>query len=301
VISFLDDGLDVKFKTILNLLGIPFLMGPLYGVFIDMGFWRKIGKIKTYVLVCPIIYCSLLVLLSFFIDQWQKDLQIWGFFGIYIMIMLSLSILMSAVDSWIATIFEEAKKPIGSYGRFIGFAFGHFTGYNIFIALSSKKFCNDYLGIEDPPWKASQFVLWIAIYCVVTMIGVMIFVAERVEVQQMVTTFSHIKKAFKQIFKKPMTKKWVFLTMFKSFGVDGILQCITTVLVKEGVKKETIVLAYSLASIPVLIGTIIITKFLKKGKMMISVYYLLWFGLALTFLDIYTYHDYITNGDGNTI
>jgi hypothetical protein len=208
---------------------------------------------------------------------------------------------MSAVDSWIATIFEEAKKPIGSYGRFIGFAFGHFTGYNIFIALSSKKFCNDYLGMEDPPWKASQFVLWVAIYCMVTMVGVMIFVAERVEVQQKVTKFSHITKAFKQIFKKPMTKKWVFLTMFKSFGVDGVLQCITTVLVKDGVKKETIVLAYTLSSIPVLIGTIIFTKFLKKGKMMISVYYLLWFGLTLTFLDIYTYHDFKTNGDGNTL
>ena len=52
-----------------------------------MGFWRKVGKIKTYVLICPIVYCTLLGVLSFFIDQWQKDLQIWGFFGIYIMIM----------------------------------------------------------------------------------------------------------------------------------------------------------------------------------------------------------------------
>ena len=34
VITYQDDGLDVKYKTILNLLGIPFLLGPLYSPFL---------------------------------------------------------------------------------------------------------------------------------------------------------------------------------------------------------------------------------------------------------------------------
>ena len=51
--------------------------------------------------------------------------------------MISLAIFLVAIDAWINMMFEEEKKPLGSYGRFIGLAIGGFSAYNAFILLSS--------------------------------------------------------------------------------------------------------------------------------------------------------------------
>ena len=215
--------------------------------------------------------------------------------------MLSLALLMSAVDGWIPTLFEEEKKPIGSYGRFIGFGLGAFLAYNIFLLLNSKKWCKDFLNIDEPPLKSAFFLKCVAAYCVVTSILIIVFVSERVERKAKILKFSHITKAFKQIIKKPMTRKWIFVCMLKSFGVDGIVQIISTVLVKEDLNKEVLVMANTMACLPILLGTLVILKCLKKGKIMNSIYWLIWSGVFMAMLDVYTYYDFKKNGDKNTL
>ena len=48
-ITFLDDGLEIKYKTILNLMTIPFIIIPFFGVLVDTRFIKSVGKSKTYV------------------------------------------------------------------------------------------------------------------------------------------------------------------------------------------------------------------------------------------------------------
>lgn len=56
----LAEGLNVKYKTLLNLMGLPFAITPLYGIIIDTQYIKKLGKVKTYTTICPLLYSSLL-------------------------------------------------------------------------------------------------------------------------------------------------------------------------------------------------------------------------------------------------
>lgn len=300
-ISFQDDGQDVKYKTILNLMSLPFIVIPLFGVLVDTRFMRYIGKSKTYVLICPIFYSTLLMILSFYIDKWQKDLMIWGFFFIYTQILLSLATYLTAIDAWINMMFEEKNKPLGSYGRFVGFAFGAFSAYNGFILMSSKEFCQDFLGQDNAILTTSMFAKIIAVYCVTSSLLVTFLVSEKLEKNPKVTSMRHICIAFKEIAKKDMTKKWIILCIFKSFGLDGIVQVLSTVLVNEGLDKEILVKAHTLSGVPVLVGTIFLCKVLKKGKIMTSIYWMIMAGIFLSAIDVYTYYDFKKNGDKNTL
>jgi len=97
-----------------------------------------------------------------------------------------------------------------------------------------------------------------------------------------------------------MTKKWAILCCFKSFGLDGIVQILSTVLVNEGLDKEILVMAHTVSAVPILLGTMLLLKVLKKGKIMNSIYWLIWLGIFTAGVDFYTYHDYMTNGDKNS-
>lgn len=50
-----------------------------------------------------------------------------------------------------------------------------------------------------------------------------------------------------------------------------------------------------------MLGTIIIYKLLKKGRIYRSLYWILWLGLLFSFIDIYRYYDFKQNGEDNTI
>ena len=119
-ITFLDEGMDLKLKTILNLLALPFQFLPLYGLLIDMNFIKKIGKTKTYHAISPLIYIPLLFFISFYIDEWIEKLWIWGFFACYLVIMIVQAMNLIALDAWIARLFDEEKRGLGSYSRFFG-------------------------------------------------------------------------------------------------------------------------------------------------------------------------------------
>ena len=97
----------------------------------------------------PLIYAPLLFFYSFFADQWLKELQIWFFFAIFMVIVFVLAIFLTAMDSWIPILFEEKDKIIGSYARWIGMAFGGFIGYNVFILLNSDKWCKKVFGLDS--------------------------------------------------------------------------------------------------------------------------------------------------------
>ena len=48
---YLDDGMDVKYKIVLNFLSFPFLILPIYGAIIDTNFIKNVGKSKTYLAI----------------------------------------------------------------------------------------------------------------------------------------------------------------------------------------------------------------------------------------------------------
>lgn len=297
---YLDDGMDVKYKMILNFLAAPFMILPIYGAIVDTHFVKKWGKSKTYLLLMPIMYCSLQTLYSFFIDEWVKSLNVWGFFGIYFVVNTCIAIYLSAIDAWIPLAFSEEDKAKGSFSRWLGFCLGGFFSYNVFILANSEKWCKETLGLESNLITKSDFLYFLIIYCIATSLLVFLFVGERVDKSPKITTMRDIWGASKQIVKKRGTRIWILIMFFKTFGIELCLQILSTVLVNEGLDKEVQVQAHTLSGIPILIGMLILKNFIKKGKIMKRCYWMVWCGIPIMLLDVYTYYDYKKNGDKNT-
>ena len=300
VMTYLGDGLDVRYRSVLNGLSLPFAITPVYGIIIDTRFIRAIGKSKTYVLVCPIIYSTILLGVSFYVEEWIRKLEIWAFFGCFLAIMLALSVFLTAMDGWISFLFSEQDKAKGSFSRVVGFASGAFICYNVFILGSSDKWCTK-IGLEGKLFGVKPFIKVVAVYLFVSSMLIFCFVSEKVQINEKTQTISEILSAFRGMVKKPMARKWLIMCFLKTFGVDGIMQVISTVLVAEGLEKEVLTWANTVSGIPILLGAIPIYKMLEKGKIYGTIYWILWLCVPLAGLDYYTYYDFKTNGEKNTL
>jgi hypothetical protein len=300
VMTYIGDGLDVRYRSVLNALGLPFAITPVYGIIIDTRFIRAIGKSKTYVLICPIIYSAILFGVSFWIEEWLAKLDIFAFFVCFLAIMIALSIFLTAIDGWISFLFNDEDKPKGSFSRVVGLASGAFICYNVFILGSSDEWCEK-IGLDNKLFGIKPFIQVISVYLFISSMLVFFFVSEKVQISEKIQKISEILGAFRGMVKKPMARKWLIMCFLKNFGIDGIMQVISTVLVAEGLEKEVLTFANTVSGIPILIGAIPIYKILKKGQIYRTIYWVLWLCVPLAGLDVYTYYDFKTNGDKNTL
>jgi MFS family permease len=129
ILIFLEKGMPVSHRAVMNLLAIPFLVIyfflknqilPIYGTLIDTKHIKSFGKSKTYVLFMPLIYVPGLFLLSFQMIGLLEDINPWPFFGIMMIINFFVGTYWVSVDCWIPTLFPENLKARGSYGRWFG-------------------------------------------------------------------------------------------------------------------------------------------------------------------------------------
>ena len=110
------------------------------------------------------------------------------------------------------------------------------------------------------------------------------FASERLDKVSKVTTGGNVWSAIRQIFKKPLTKKWIKLTMCKRLGTDGAMSILSVILVNEGLDKEFVVLGTTLAGPFILMGTFFLMFCLKKGRIMKTSYSVMWLGIPCIFM-----------------
>jgi hypothetical protein len=129
ILIYLEKGMPVSHRAVMNLLAIPFLVIylfvktqilPIYGTLIDTRHIKSFGKSKTYVLFMPLVYVPAIFLLSFMMVDLLDEVNPWPFFGIMMIVNLFVGTYWVSVDCWIPTIFPDNLKARGSYGRWFG-------------------------------------------------------------------------------------------------------------------------------------------------------------------------------------
>jgi len=136
--------------------------------------------------------------------------------------------------------------------------------------MNSEQFCREYLGKENDivVWPLTNFLYFIIIYCLVTSWAVFMVASERMDKVSSVNTGANVWGAIRAIFRQPLTKKWVFITMLKRMGLDGAMSILSVVLVNEGLGKEAVVLGTTIAGPFILLGTFFLLFALKRGRIM---------------------------------
>ena len=94
-------------QSILSISMYPWTFKILIAIFFDAFFSKKIGKCKTYILLCGILKIILTTIFAFFIDDMVADLEIYNI-AIYYFILNTVAALESiAVDAWLLTLMDE--------------------------------------------------------------------------------------------------------------------------------------------------------------------------------------------------
>ena len=152
-IGFVKVPLPILFKKHFNYIEIgiisywtlPYIIKFLFAPFVDSLFIKMLGKRKSWIVPSQIISAVLLYLLSFNLESFIENKQIYFITLSLFIIILCWAIQDIAVDGWWVTIVKPENLAYTGSAQLIGLEIGSFISTTVFIALSSVEFCNKYI------------------------------------------------------------------------------------------------------------------------------------------------------------
>ena len=117
---------------------------------------------------------------------------------------------------------------------------------------------------------------------------IQLFISEKNLKERKVGNYKQVCKAFWHVVQKKGAKIWIVLTFLKSAGLNICLASFKTIIVEKGLDKEILVEASTAAGPFVLIGSLFAFYVLTEGKLMKSIYWLVWIFIPMMYLDCFT-------------
>ena len=115
------------------------------------------------------------------IDQWivpGKPVNFWRLNGCFLALVTLCATLDVAVDGWALTLLPSDKIHFASTCQSVGVNIGVFISFTIFLALSSDRFCKQFLGISSELFTLGSFMrFWAFVYLLFT--GLLLTVKEK--------------------------------------------------------------------------------------------------------------------------
>lgn len=164
-----------------SLAGYPYSLKLLWSPLVDQIYSRKLGRRKSWILPVQSLVGILFYVLGQRIDQWivpGKPVNFWRLNGCFLALVTLCATLDVAVDGWALTLLPSDKIHFASTCQSIGVNVGLFISFTIFLALSSARFCKQFLGVSGELFTLGSFMrFWAFIYIIFT--GLLIFKTEK--------------------------------------------------------------------------------------------------------------------------
>ena len=133
---------------------------------IDSKFSNKIGKSKTYILICGIMNSFLIMFLSFKVEGFIHSLNIKAIFLYLLPINILMAFQDAATDAWVLTILGKEKQK-GGLALLFGYSGGFWAGYPLFSVLNTMSYITN-----------QRFLQLFSVYMLCCTVLVTLFVAE---------------------------------------------------------------------------------------------------------------------------
>ena len=144
-ILLVKNGAKLSDLGFLSLCSYPFGLKFLFGPLLDRYFSERVGKRMSYILPCLSTILLLSFLSAFSIDQWIQSVNLSPLSLVSFFMLLASAILMITSDGYLITTVARNRRSLMPMLKFSAQNIGRFLTYNLFIPLSSVKFCNDYI------------------------------------------------------------------------------------------------------------------------------------------------------------
>ena len=128
---------------------MPYSFKVFWAPLVELYYFEKIGKRKSWVVPTQLVGCCILFYLSFYIVEMLLEKQVYKLTGFLILNTFVITCQDIAVDSWAVEILHPSNSSYASASQSVGQSLGKIMSTTVFIALNSIEFCNKWI-FETP-------------------------------------------------------------------------------------------------------------------------------------------------------
>lgn len=235
-----------------SLAGYPYSLKLLWSPIVDQIYSQRLGRRKSWILPVQLLVGAMFYVLGQRIDSWivpGKPVDFWRLNSCFLALVTLCATLDVAVDGWALTLLPANKIHFASTCQSVGVNIGLFISFTIFLALSSARFCNQFLGISKEFFTLGSFMrFWALIYAFSTL-G-LLFKSENVTSPKTNNTnfkslFQSIVKGYKTLWgivTLPTVKSFALILLSFKFGFSAYDAVAPLKLLEKGFPKEFLAL-----------------------------------------------------------
>ena len=235
-----------------SLAGYPYSLKLLWSPLVDSIYSRRLGRRKSWVLPVQIGVGAVFYALGRRIDSWivpGKPIDFWRLNGCFLLLVSLCATLDIAVDGWALTLLPSEKLHWASTCQSVGVNVGLFISFTIFLALSSERFCSEFLGMSRQMFTLGEFMrFWSFIYLGTTCL--LLAVKERLP-ESLIrkhagkSAWQKISSGYKtliEIIKLPTVSAFAMILLSFKFGFSAYDAVAPLKLLEKGFPKEYLAL-----------------------------------------------------------
>lgn len=155
-----------------SLAGYPYSLKLLWSPIVDQIYHRRLGRRKSWILPVQLLVGAMFFALGRKIDTWivpGRPVDFWRLNTCFLALVTLCATLDVAVDGWALTLLPADKIHFASTCQSVGVNIGLFISFTIFLALSSARFCSQFLGISKEFFTLGSFMrFWAFVYAIST-------------------------------------------------------------------------------------------------------------------------------------
>lgn len=225
------DNFDTSLLSVFSLVYLPLSYKVFCAPIVDIFYWNRLGKCKTYLVSSGFILSTLLFALSAQIEELirpdgVKTLTIYWYAIFQVLVFFQCS-----ADIFLLKICPDASKAELSMFQDLGCVTGEFLAFNVFLPLNSIKFLNKDLfkkkPLTPPLITHQQFMVFMASFTITVTLFLLIFIGERsFDEKDNKKACIQLGKIIPRFFKRPsMIKLFLYIVSMRvlRFTVGGTM------------------------------------------------------------------------------
>lgn len=273
ILELQEKGATFRDQAIFTISGYPFIIKILFAPLVDLFYFDKIGKCKTWIVSATSVLSLMLILVAPNAEVFVQPSKIAALTAIWFSINLIVVLLTISGEMLIVKIFEENDKSKGSMLLDLGWTIGGFFSYNIFVPLNSVDWLNANIfkenHISQPIVSHKAMVFGLATMAFLYAVVVLIFLGEKkTEVHFAKPSFYNILRRVGKFFTQPTMRNFIgYLAAVRIFRYL-ISDVLILKFINSGITKTTIVNIDTITFPLYIISSIFFMRFMVKGKVM---------------------------------
>ena len=287
-------------QAIFTISAYPFIFKVIFAPFVDLYYFEKVGKCKTWMIGSASFLSALLIFVSPFAESFIDPNKIAGLTTLWFCINLVSCFLAISAEMFIVKIFEEDDKSKGSMLLDLGWSIGGFFSYNLFVPLNSVNWMNKYVftttPITEPIVSHKAMVFCLAVIAFIYALVLLIFVGEKKkEIHQVKLSLPTLLGKVCKMFTNPIMGKFLIyialMRIFKNLVVDTIV--LKTM--NAGITKTTIVNIDTVTFPLYVVASVCFMRLMTKGKVMKLYSWMLVYGIIVIVFSLLVLDDLEAN------